>query len=185
MGSRTYSFDKQMQLADGAAAVTASGFTQVGGAIKILDLGGALNRFDLGVIGSEARIDCALVVDVSAISTATDGHYRLHVMGSNNPNMLAPVSLGCLDIGLGTKLFGGPIVSGGVTLGVAGAENAAISTGSNLPTGNTTVVGRREILFTTEQSDVMNEYIGLWVEVLGTTSASIQFTAFVAVLPLE
>jgi hypothetical protein len=177
---RTYSFDKFMQLHDGGAAVTASGFGQVGGSNKILDLGGASDRLDQGIVGSESRIDAALVVDIAAISVVTDGRYRIHILGSSSANMLAPVSLGCIEIGLGTAILGG---LGG--LGVAASEAVLLGGAGSAPAGNTTVPGRRELLFCTEQNDVMNEFIALYVEVLGATSKSLQFTAFVAVLPLE
>jgi hypothetical protein len=180
MGSRSYSFDKFMQLHDGGAAVIASGFGKVGGSSKIIDLGGATNRLDLGIVGSESRIDAAVVIDISALATVTDGHYRIHVLGSSSANMASPVSLGCLDIGLGTSIAGNP---GG--LGVAASEAAPLNTYTALPAGNSTWPGRREILFTNEQNDIMNEFIALYVEVLGSTSASILFTAFAAVLPLE
>lgn len=168
MGYRTYTFDKLMQLADGAAAMVASGITQVAAANKILDLGGALTRSDLGIVGALARIDAAIVIDISAIATVTDGHYRIHVMGSNNSNGTLPVSLAAHDIGLGSAIPNGS---------AAGTDVAG--------TGSTTTPGRREILFCNEQNDVVYEYIYLYVEVLGVTSKSIQFTAFAAVLPEE
>lgn len=165
MGARTYSYDKFMQLADGAAAMVANGFTQVAAATKILDLGGPLPRTDLGIVGAFARLDAVAVVDISAIATATDGHYRLHLLGSNVANMSNPVSLACLDLGLGNL----------IPNGAAGSE----LTGA----GSTTQPGRREILFCNEQNDVVFEFLAMYVEALGATSKSIQFTSFIAILP--
>lgn len=167
MGSRIYSYDKSMLLADGAAAQTADGIGQVGGANKILDLGGALSRTDLGIVGGLARLDAAVVVDISAITTATDGQVNMWVLGSNNADGSKPVVLGGLQLGLGNLLPNG----------TAGSE----ATGA----GSTTVAGRREILFSTEQNDINYEYAYLYVDHLGSTSHSITYTAFVAVLPKE
>jgi hypothetical protein len=167
MGSRTYAFDAFMQLADGANAVTAAGFTQVGGIAKILDLGGAPNRSDLGIVGGYARIDAALVVDVSALNVANaNNDYRLVLLGSNNANMSAPVVLGELELGNGAALPNG----------VAGLA----STGA----GSTSFPGRYEMLFATEQADINYEFVALWVVPAGT-APSITFTAFVAVLPMQ
>ena len=136
-----------MLLHDGGAAVTASGFGKVAGYSKIIDLGGALNRFDQGVVGSESRLDAVVVIDISAITTATDGHYRIHVMGSNYANMASPVSLGCLELGLGTALA--------LPGWCCRSEAVLANTYSGDPAGNTTWPGRREILFTTEQNDII------------------------------
>ena len=165
MGVRTYIYDKFMQMADGAAAMVASGFTQVSAATKILDLGGAASRTDLGIVGGNARLDAAIVLDISAIATVTDGLYRIHVLGSNVSSMANPVSLASLVLGLGSL----------IPNGTAGSEVTAA--------GSTTLPGRREILFCNEQNDIIFEYIALYVEALGTTSKSVQFTAFCSVLP--
>jgi hypothetical protein len=168
MGQRFYSYDAFMELADGAAAYTASGKGQVGGSSKIIDLGGAPARTDLGIVGGMARIDAACVVDISAITTATDGSYRLSIMGSNNSDGSLPVELAGQDVGLGSGIPNGS---------AAGTDVAG--------TGSTTTTGRREILFATEQNGVNYQYVYLYVSVLGSTSKSISLTAFIAVLPLE
>jgi hypothetical protein len=165
MGMRTYSYDAFMQLADGAAAVTADGIAQVASASKILDLGGAKPRTDIGLVGSMARLDAVVVLDVSAITTATDGQVNIWVLGSNNADGSKPVVLGGQQLGLGNLLPNG----------TAGSEATEA--------GSTTVAGRREIFFTNEQKDITYRYVYLYVDHLGSTSHSITFTAFVAVLP--
>jgi len=167
MGERTYSFDAFMQLSDGAVAQTAPGFSQVAGAQKTLDFGGSPSRTDLGIVGGWARIDAALVIDVSALNVANaNNDYRFVVLGSNNANMSSPVVLGEMELGNGAAL---PFGSAGLA-----------STGA----GSTSVPGRYEILFTTEQADIKYEFVGLYLVTAGT-SPSIQYTAFVAVLPEE
>lgn len=154
MNSRSYSFDANMLLSDGAAAVSASGYAQVGGVDALLDLGGRQ-----GVTpAQQARIDAMLVIDVSAIDiTSTDERYRLKVMGCNASNFSANV-VELASIGLGK--------------GSAGTPNTQADS----------AVGRYELPFTNEQNGTPYEFIKLYVEETGTTP-SITFTAFVAVLP--
>ncbi|SDQ99623.1 hypothetical protein SAMN05519103_00347 [Rhizobiales bacterium GAS113] len=168
MGQRNYTFDAFMKLSDGAAAYTASGIGQVAAANKILDLGGAATRTDLGVIGAYARLDCVAVIDISAIATVTDGNYRLNILGSNNANGSLPVSLACHEVGLGTGIANGS---------AAGTDITGL--------GSTTTPGRREILFCNEQNDITYEFVYLYVEVLGATSKSITLQATACILPLE
>lgn len=167
MGSRTYSFDALMQLADGAAASTSSGIGQVASANKILDMGGAPSRTDLGIVGGMARIDAMAVFDVSAIvATNTDNLYTLSIMGSNNSDGSKPVNLASLLVGNFTLIPNG--------------STGAASTGA----GSTSSAGRFELPFSTEQNDINYRYIYLYLTVVGT-SKSITLTAFVAVLPKE
>lgn len=167
MGSRTYSFDALMVLADGAAASTAAGIGQVGSANKILDLGGAPSRTDLGVVGGFARADYTTVIDVSAIVTGTtDNLYTLSIMGSNFADGSKPVNLASLLLGNFTLIPNGSTGSAG--------------TGA----GSTTVAGRFELPFSTEQADINYEYVYMYVTPVGT-SKSITFKAFVAPLPCE
>jgi hypothetical protein len=168
MGMRTYNYDSKLVLSDGAAAYTASGIGQVNSANAILNFGGYPSRTDLGVVGGFARVDAACVVNISAITTATDGNYRLSVMGSNNANGSLPVVLGEIQVGLGSVLPNGS---------AAGTDVAG--------TGSTSTAGIREILFSTEQNGINYEYVYLYVTVSGSTSKSITLTAFVAVLPKE
>jgi hypothetical protein len=157
--------DRKHLFADGAAAMTASGIAQVSGANAIIDLGGAPNRTDLGIVGSMSRVDMALQVDVSALVTAnTDDVYRFHVMGANNADGSKPVMLG-------------GIVLGNFTL-ISNGSTGSAATGA----GSTSVPGRYEILFTNEQADIIYEYVYIWMALAGT-AASITFTAEGVILP--
>lgn len=165
---RTYSYDVKMQLADGAAAVTASGIAQVASANKIIDLGGTGDvRTDLGITGATvSRGDFAAVINVTAITNTTDGHYLISIMGSNNSDGSKPVCLGELNLGLGTTLPNG----------AAGSE----LTGA----GSDTVAGRREMMFPTEMNGVFYRYIYAYTSVLGATGKSVTWSGYVAKLPL-
>lgn len=159
MGSRTYSFDAKLLMSDNGAAYVANGPGLVGGVQKIVDLGGAPRRTDLGIVGGMARIDMACVVDVYALNVANaNNHYIIQLVGSNTPGTLA----------------GGQVLAE-VDLG----NTAALTVGAA-----TSTAGRYEMLFTTEQADINYEYVGLYVISLGT-GASINFQAFLAVLPEE
>lgn len=165
MGARTYSYDAFMVMADGAAATIVNGIGQVAAANKILDLGGALTRTDLGIVGGLARIDAAVVVDITAMVTSTtDDTYVINVMGSNNSNGSAPVVLGGIRVGNFTLIPNGSTGSAG--------------TGA----GSTSVPGRYEILFSSEQADIKYQYCYLYNTVAGTAK-SITYSAFMAVLP--
>lgn len=155
MGQRTYMFDALMQTSDGLTAYTTAQISKVAAANKIIDLGGALTRTDIGLVGGMSRLDAALVIDVSAITNAATNVYDIFIMGSN--------------IAAGTS----PAVLGGIRLG-----NTAV-----MPNGGATAgVGRYELLFSTEQADINYEYLYLWVVPQGNTP-SINFTAFVSPLP--
>ena len=157
-----------MQLADGAAATTASGIGQVASANKIIDLGGTGDvRTDLGIVGTTvSRGDFAAVINITTCTNTTDGHYLLSIMGSNNANGSAPVCLAELNLGLGTTLPNG----------VTGSELTG--------TGSDTQTGRREMMFTTEMNAVFYRYIYAYTSCLGTTSKSITWSGYVAKLPL-
>lgn len=165
MGVRTYSYDALLVMADGAAATATNGIGQVGAANRILDLGGALTRTDIGIVGGLARMDAAIVIDVSAIvDSNTDNVYSIDVMGSNNSNGSAPVHLGGIKLGNFTLIPNGSTGSAG--------------TGA----GSTSVVGRYEILFASEQADIKYQYVYLYNTGAGT-SKSITYKAFMSVLP--
>lgn len=167
MGSRTYSFDALMQLADGAAASTGNGIGQVASANKILDLGGSPARTDLGIVGGNARLDAMAVFDVSAlVASNTDNLYTLSIMGSNNSDGSKPVNLATLLVGNFTLIPNG--------------STGSAATGA----GSTSVAGRFELPFSTEQNDINYRYVYLYLTVAGT-SKSITLTAFVARLPQE
>lgn len=160
MGSRTYSYDVAMVLADGAAAYTASSVGQVSSAAKYLDLGGAPETgAELGATTTAlARLDAVAIIDVSALATAnTNDLYTVLLMGSNSSSGASPVVLGSLPLG----------------------------NTSALPNGATTsVAGRYELLFCNEQADIIYEYIFAYLVVAGT-SPSITPKIWVAPLPRE
>lgn len=153
-GDRTYSFDANMLLSDGAAAYTASGYAQNGGIDGILDLGGNQGVTPL----QQARMDAVLVMDITAIDIASGNEtYKLKVMGSNTAAFLtATANLSSIELGKGASLVPA--------------------------TQSDSVVGRVEQLFTTERTNTKYEFIKLYNE-LGGTTPSITYTAFVAVLP--
>lgn len=151
---RVYNFDANLVLADGAAAATATAYSQVGGATQVLDLGGNQSTSPK----QQARLDAVVVIDVSAIKTTSGNEtYKLILVGSN-------------DAGLAT----GNVVLGEIMLGK----------GSSLDilNGADSVTGQYELFFSTNQSGTLYEFIGLYV-VIGGTTPSITFTADVAVLP--
>lgn len=167
MGSRTYTQDALMVLADGAAATTANGIGQVASANKILDLGGAPSRTDLSIVGGFARADYMAVIDVSAlVASNIDNLYTLSIMGSNNADGSKPVNLASILLGNFTLLPNG--------------STGSAATGA----GSTSVAGRFELPFSTEQADINYEYVYLYATVAGT-GKSITFKAFVAPLPEE
>jgi hypothetical protein len=95
---RRWSFDINLQVGDGVAPITASGYAQNGGANGILDLGG-----NQGVTPKQQqRMDAVMVIDISA-AVAT-GAYLFQVVGSNDPALasgnvvLGAVSAGALTI---------------------------------------------------------------------------------------
>jgi hypothetical protein len=169
---RTYSYDSKMLLSDNAAAYTASGIGQVASASAILNLGGTGDvRTDLGVIGlTGGRGDHAAIINVTALTTATDGQANLWIMGSNNSDGSKPVVLGGQQVGLGSTLPNG---------------SGTTTQTDVLGTGSTTSPGRREIFFSTEQNGIFYQYIYLYVQHIGSTSHSVSVHAYVAKLPIE
>lgn len=154
MGDRSYSFDINLLLSDNAAAYTADGYTQVGGADAVLDLGGNQGVTPL----QQARIDAMCIIDVTAIDIAsTDELYRLKIMGCNISSFASNVvELASMQLGDGSTMVPN--------------------------TQKDSVVGRYELPFCTEQANLKYEFIKMYVDV-GGTSPSIAFQAFVAVLP--
>ena len=176
MGDRTYAVDANNFLADGAAAMTASGYAQFGGADGIIDLGGNQNiTVTLPAISAvtvasstltpqQARIDAAVVIDVTAIVVTSGCYYKLMVLVSNDP------------------AFGAAAVmqAGALQLAIAGTGD--VPNNFTPPTIPSIGGNRYEILFSNEQNNVKYEYVKLYV-VLGGSNASITFKAFMAVLP--
>ena len=170
-GDRTYSFDANMGLSDGAAPYTAAGYAQYGGADGFIDLGGNQGAIvTLPTINASstitpqlARIDAALVIDVTALTTTTTLVYKLFVVGSQDPNFgSGNVELGAMELGGGANLA--------IPNGLTSAAPSAVG-GS-----------RFELMFTNEQNNIKYEFLKLYV---AGTFGSISFRAFVAVLPRE
>jgi hypothetical protein len=170
-GDRSYSFDANMQLADGAAAIAASGYAQNLGADGIVDLGGNQGAVvtlpsiaDVATITpQQARIDAVCAIWVKAIVTTGTAFEKIILVGSNNPAF-----------------------SAGTTTQLGGMEFGAIASQTQ-PNGFITpapaAVGGSmyEIPFTNEQNNVKYQYLKLYVVI--ANSGSITLEAFVAVLP--
>lgn len=154
MGDRSYNFDVELQLSDNAAAYTADGYSQKGGAMAVIDFGGNQGTSPV----QQARIDAMCIIDVTAIDIAsTDEVYRLKILGSNDPAFASGVrSLAEMTLGDGSTMV----------------PNTQADSG----------VGRYELPFCTEQDDTKYQYVALYVDVAGSTT-SIAFHAFVSVLP--
>lgn len=91
MGSRTFSFDAELQMKD-AGLVASSAAATVDGDAKILDVG-------------DARLDAVLIVDVSAIEIASDNEeYDIILQGSSSATFasdiqnLAQMNLGATEV---------------------------------------------------------------------------------------
>lgn len=171
-GDRTYSVDANMFLSDGAAAVTATGYSQYAGADGIVDLGGNQNvtitlpsiADVTSITPQQARIDAMLVVDVTAVTVSGTASEKLILVGSNDPAFGATsgsFQLGMMEFGAAASL---DQVNGKVTA-----------------TPNAVGGSRYEIGFTSEQNNVKYQYLKLYVVI--ANSGSITFKAFVAVLP--
>lgn len=174
MGDRTYTPDANAFLADGAAAQTASGYAQYGGADGVFDAGGNQNNTvtlpsiaDVSSITpQQARIDAMCVVDVTAIDIASGNEtYKIFVVGSNDP---------AFGVGKVVCLGGGMELGKGTSLDIPNGADA----------GSPPAVGgsRYEMPFCNEQNNVKYQYIKLYVAMGGTTP-SMTYKAFVAVLP--
>lgn len=149
---RTYSFDINLLVSDNAAAYTASGWLQAGGVNSFIDLGGNQGTSPV----QQARIDAVAVLDVTAITTGGTQTYQFDVMVSNDPGFAT-----------------GNQCAGGIQLGV----------GSSLRVANTatSVTGRYEIFFSTNQAGSLYEYAGIYLTAANTPSINVE--AFFAVLP--
>ena len=175
MARRNYSFDATMQLCDGAAAITAAGFTQVGGAQAILDLGGNQGititlpsiADSSTITPQQARIDAVAVIYISAVTVSGSNVYKVSIVGSNTAAVNSGNAiLGMLEFGVGGQMD----------------TNNAASTTAPGGTGAFPAGSQYELLFTNEQNGVPFEFISMWV---AGTFGSITFTSFVSVLPRE
>lgn len=172
-GDRAYAFDINNALSDGAAAYTASGYAYYGGVQSILDTGGNQNVVVTlpsianvsTITPQQARIDAAIVVDLTAIKTSSNNEvYKLLVLGSNDPAFGAG-KVQCL---------------GSLQLGFAGSND--VPNGITTPAPASVGGSRYELLFSTEQNNVKYEYVALY-HVLAGTTPSITYKAFMSVLP--
>lgn len=170
-GDRTYSFDANMVLSDGAAAITASGYAQAFGADGIIDLGGNQgvtitlpSIADVATITpQQARIDAVLVLDLTAVTTSGTASEKVILVGSNDPAFGAgkTIQLGMMEFGA-----------------IVSQEQP-----NGFVTGAPPAVGgsRYEMPFTNEQNNVKYEYLKIYNVI--ANSGSITYKAFVAVLP--
>jgi hypothetical protein len=168
-GDRSYSYDANMALSDGFAAITASGYAQYGGADGVVDLGGNQQAIvtlpsiaDVPTITpQQARIDAVCVIDLTGLTNT--GTAKFILVGSN-------------DAAFGT----------GNTVQLAMMEIGAVA-GQEQPNGKLTptppAIGgsRYELLFTNEQANVKYQFAKLYVVI--ASAANPTFKAFIAVLP--
>jgi hypothetical protein len=172
-GDRTYAFDANMGLADGAAAQTATGFAQYAGADGLVDLGGNQGAVvtlpsiaDVAtIVPQQARIDAVCVVDIVAIGTTSTNLYKILLLGSNNPAFAVGSAQALAELELGAA--------------------ASLSNPFGFITPAPPAVGgsRYELLFTNEQNNVKYQWLKLYAVLSGGGSPSFQLRAFVAVLP--
>jgi hypothetical protein len=170
-GDRTYAFDANMALSDGAAAIAATGYAQYAGADGIVDLGGNQNVTitlpsiaDVSTITpQQPRIDAQLVMDVTAVTTSGSALEKVILVGSNDPGFGSGnvIILGMMEFGAAAQID---------------ALNAFVTAAPNAVGGS-----RYEIGFTNEQNNVKYEFVKLYCVITG--SGSITFKAFVAVTP--
>jgi len=139
MSQRQYTYDNNLALKD-AGLVAASAAAQVAGAAKVVDLGAG-------------RVEGAVVIDVSAIETATgDEKYELELQLSNDAAFAA-----------------GNVVAEVVKLGDSS------TTGSSADSGT----GRREMPFTNEVAGTIYRYARMYTRIAGTIATGINYTAFI------
>jgi hypothetical protein len=175
MARRNYTFDANMALEDGAAAHTAAGWGQVGGAQSIVDLGGnqgiTITLPSISNVATitpqQARGDFVCVIYNLAGTFTGSNIYRVSIVGSNNPGMLSGnVTLASIPFGSGTAMD---------------PPNSASST-SPLGSGNYPAGWEYELPFTNEYQNTPYEFVSLW---FGGTFGSVQLSAFIAVLMRE
>ena len=172
MGSRTYTFDANNGLSDGAAAYTVSGYAQYAGADGIIDTGGNQNvTITLPSIASvssitpqQARIDWVIPIWVTAINTSASSSYKLLAVASN-------------DAGFGA---GKVECIGSLQLGIAGSND--VVNGITTPAPPAIGGDEYELLCCTEQNNVFYQYVKLY-HVIAGGSATITYKALAAVLP--
>ena len=152
---RTYTPDANLIFADGAAAQTASGVSQVGGVACTIDLGGNQSTTP----AQQARHDVVAVIDVTAIKvTSSNETYKFLVNVSNDPAFGS----------------GNVVNAGSIQVGFGGSTDVV--------NGATSVTGRYEVMFSTNIAGSVYEYVQVYA-VLGGTSPSITYDGFYAVIP--
>lgn len=151
---RIYIRDANLQFSDAAAAYTASGYMQVGGATAITDLLG--NQGTTPV--QQARGEWVAEVNVTALKiSAGNETYKLLVVVSNDPGLATGnVVAGAIEIGKGASL--------------------------DLLNGADSVIGTYEVMFTNNIAGSIYEYAGVYL-VAGGTSPSISIEGGFAPLP--
>ena len=140
MPQRSYNLDIELLLADGLAAVTADGVSQVASANVSKQLG-------------PGRFEGVLIIDVKAIKTsAGDEAYHLCLQGSADNTFASKETVAQLSLGASAARPGAPVTS---------------------------VIGRYEVPFTTDQHDTVYPWERLFVDVAGT-APSITYVAWIA-----
>lgn len=117
--TRTFPFDTELQLHDGATAVTADGAGQVGGAAKIIDMIGAAN------------FTADLVIQVTALDITTgDESYEFLLQGSSSATFASDIAtLGRIKLGDSTTLGSGVSADSAIGTHVAGVHNHVTQVG--------------------------------------------------------
>jgi hypothetical protein len=147
-----FMIDAATQLKD-AGAVAASAASQVGGAARVLDIGGPASTNPTVVAGNvaPARLDFRVITDVSAIDVSSgDEKYEIEVQVSNDITFATGINV-----------------------------VASLKLGDSSVTGNSadSVVGRYEIHACSEVLGAAYRYVRLYNRIAGTTP-SINYTAW-------
>lgn len=151
---RVYTRDANLQFSDNAAAYTATGYLQVGGAQAIIDLQGNQGTSPV----QQARTDLVAEINVTAIKiSAGNETYKLFVVVSNDPSFLT-----------------GNVVAGAIEVG-KGASLDILNAGDS-------VIGTYEVMFTNNVAGSIYEYATVYL-VEGGTAPSISIEGGFAVLP--
>ncbi|HUO89147.1 MAG TPA: hypothetical protein VMU08_08230 [Rhizomicrobium sp.] len=168
---RSYSFDANLGLSDGAASYSATGYAQYAGADGIVDFGGNQNvSVALPAIADtstlypqRARIDATIEIDVTAGTFTGTTLFKIYAVASNDPT------------------FGSGNV---VTVGMLAFGNAGGAEYLNaLTTATPDSVGGSmyEMPICMQQNGTPYQYLKLYNVV--ANSAALTYKAFVAVAP--
>lgn len=142
---RTYSFDANLEFSDNAAAYTASGYLQKGGADGVLDLGGNQGTSP----AQQARIDAVAILDVTAITVSGTQTYQIDVVLSNDPAFLT-----------GNVIAAGVQLGKGTSLRVSGQSDS--------------VIGRYELGFSNQVAGTVYQFMKVYLTAANTPSISIE-----------